>query len=107
MTVELSGPHPDLVTLVPIWMSPEPGDNGTPIGLNLTWLLWSSTGPQRDLVNMLPTCATSGPGDSGSTLASSGHGYSIPTWSDLILVTLVLTLASSVQVTLAPPGPHL
>ena len=45
---------------------------------------------------MLPTCATSGPGDSGSTLASSGHGYSIPTWSDLILVTLVLTLASSV-----------
>ena len=45
---------------------------------------------------MLPNCASSGPGDSGSTLASSGHGYSIPTWSDLILVTLVLTLASSV-----------
>ena len=45
---------------------------------------------------MLPTCATSGPGDSGSTWASPGHDYSIPTWSDLILVTLVLTLASSV-----------
>ena len=45
---------------------------------------------------MLPTCASSGPGDSGSTWASLGHDYSIPTWSDLILVTLVLTLASSV-----------
>ena len=65
------------------------------------------------------------------TWASSGHGYSIPTGTDLILVTLVLTLASSVPgdsgstwaspvtgdsdismaspdlVTVVPMGPHL
>ena len=37
MTLELSGPHPDLVTLVSIWMSPGPGDSGTPLGLNQFW----------------------------------------------------------------------
>ena len=40
--------------------------------------------------------AAPGPGNCGSTWASSGHGYSIPSGTDLILVTLVLTLASSV-----------
>ena len=53
MTLELSGPLPDLVTLVPIWMSPGRGDSGTPLGLNQIWCLWSSTGPRLDLVNML------------------------------------------------------
>ena len=49
----LSRPHPDLVTLVTIWMSPGPGDSGTPLGLNQIWFLWSSTGPLLVLVNML------------------------------------------------------
>ena len=53
MTLELSGPQPDLVTLVPIWMSPGPGDSGTPLGLNQIWLPLSSNGPHLDLVNML------------------------------------------------------
>ena len=85
-----------MVTLVLIWRSPGPGVSGIPLGLNHIWCLWSSTGPHWDLVIMLPTCAPSGPGDAGSIWASSGRGYSIPSGTDLIVVTLVLTLASSV-----------
>ena len=40
--------------------------------------------------------AAPGPGNCGSTWASSGRGYSIPSGTDLIVVTLVLTFASSV-----------
>ena len=85
-----------MVTLVLIWMSPGPGVSCTPLGLNHIWCLWSSTGPQWDLVIMLPTCAPSGPGD----LVLRGHHRDMvtlfPTRTDLILVTLVRTLASSV-----------
>ena len=52
MTLE-PGPHPDLVNLVSIWLSPGPGDSGTPLGLNQIWKLLSSTGRHLDLVNML------------------------------------------------------
>ena len=45
---------------------------------------------------MLPTCATSGPGDSGSTWDHLDLVTLFPTETDLILVTLFLTLASSV-----------
>ena len=41
------------MTLVPIWMSPGPGDSGTPLGLKQVWFLLSSTGPRLVLVNML------------------------------------------------------
>ena len=34
MTLVPSGPYPDMVTLVPIWMSPRPGESGTPLGVN-------------------------------------------------------------------------
>ena len=37
MTLDLPGYQPDLVTLVRIWMSPGPGDSGTPLGLNQFW----------------------------------------------------------------------
>ena len=40
--------------------------------------------------------AAPGPVNCGSTWASSGRGYSIPSGTDLIVVTLVLTFASSV-----------
>ena len=53
MTLKPLWPHPDLVTLVPIWMSPGPGDSGTPLGFNQIWFLLSSTGPRLVLVNML------------------------------------------------------
>ena len=47
--------HPDVVTLVPTWISPEPGDSGPPLGPTRSWGHWSSTGPQQDLVNLLLT----------------------------------------------------
>ena len=45
---------------------------------------------------MLPNCASSVPGDSGSTGHHRDMVTVFPTGTDLILVTLVLTLASSV-----------
>ena len=76
MTVELSGPHPDLVTLVPIWMSPGPGDSGTPLGLNQVLGLWYSTVPHLDLVNMLHL-GLIGPGDSDPNLGIIGTWFHI------------------------------
>ena len=96
-----------MVILVPIWMSPRRGESGTTLGLNLTWLLWSSTGPHRELV----TCYPPAPHLDLVTLVLPGHHRDMvtvfPTGTHLILVTLVLTLASSVQVILSPPGLHL
>ena len=37
VTLVPHGPHPDVVTLVPTWLSPEPDDSGPPRGLTLTW----------------------------------------------------------------------
>ena len=34
MTLDPLWASPDIVTLVPIWMSPRPGESGTPVGLN-------------------------------------------------------------------------
>ena len=53
VTLILSARDSGMDTLVPIWMSPGPGDSGTPLGLNHIWCLWSSAGPRLDLVNML------------------------------------------------------
>ena len=84
------------MTLVPIWMSPGPGDSGTPLGLNqiLSLVLncasagpseYAPSWPHLDLVTLVPTWASWGP---GSTAWPAG-------WLHLDLVTLVPTLALS------------
>ena len=69
MTLEPLWDHPDLVTLVPIWMSPGPGDSGHPLDLTLT-------------------------GDCGPTWASPGRGDWFPQGPHLDVVTEVLIWAS-------------
>ena len=36
-----SGPQSKLVTLVPLWASPLPGDPGHPLGFTWAWSIWS------------------------------------------------------------------
>ena len=105
-----SGPHLDLVTLVPTWAS---SGHGSPA--------WPAGWPHLGLVTLVPTWASSGHGSTAwplggphpelvplvPTWASSGRVYSIPSGTDLIVVTLVLTFGFLCHVTLAPPGPHL
>ena len=77
-----SGPHLDLVTLVPTWASSGRGFTAWPVG-------W----PQLDLVTLIPTWA------------SSGHGSSAwpPGWPHLDLVSGVATWGSPIP---GDKGPH-
>ena len=45
-----SGPQTKLVTLVPLWASPLPGDSGHPLGFTWAWSFWSLAGPHLDVV---------------------------------------------------------
>ena len=98
------------MTLVPTWISPEPGDSGPPLRLSgavdtgpqlgLTWPSeYAPSGPILDLVTLVPTWASSG---HGSTEWPAG-------WPHLDLVTLVPTWASSGHGSSAWPAvwPHL
>ena len=67
------------MTLFPTWASSGHGSTAWPLG-------W----PHLDLVT------------GGSTWASSGRGYSIPSGTDLIVVTLVTTWESPGPVNLVP-----
>ena len=82
--------HPDVVTLVPTWISPEPGDSGPLLGPTRSWGHWPSTGPHMDLVNLVPIWASPTPRDFvphldliavDSFLASPGTGDSDPNWT--------------------------
>ena len=44
-----------LVILVPIWVSPGPGDSCYHLGLTWSWLQCSTPGPHIDLLTMVPS----------------------------------------------------
>ena len=78
------------MTLVPTWISPEPGDSGPPLGPTRSWGHWSSNGPHLDLVNLVPILSSLSPGvfvphldliAVDSFLASPGTGDSDPNWA--------------------------
>ena len=68
-TLSPTGPHLDLVILVPIWASPSPGDFV----------------PHLDLIAVHSFLASPGTGDSDSICASPSHGDFVP-HVDLIAV---------------------
>ena len=78
-----SGPHLDLVTLVPTWASSGHGSTAWPAG-------W----PHLDLVTLVPTWASSGHGSTAWPLG----------WPHLDLVTVVLPGHHRDVVTLFPVG---
>ena len=80
-----------MVTLVPTWISPEPGDSGPPLGPTRSWGHWSSNGPHLDLVNLVPI------------LSSLSPGVFVP---QLDLIALHSFLASLELMTLILTGPH-
>ena len=62
VTLILTGPHLDLVTLVPTWASPVSGDSGPHLDLSWTWCLSFQHGPHLDLVTLVLSLASPGPG---------------------------------------------
>ena len=66
VTLILSTPQRDLVTLVLTWASLVPGDSLP--HLSLTWTLWNHSGPPPDLVTLVPIWMSPGPGDSVTLL---------------------------------------
>ena len=98
----------DLVTQFHIGASPGPSDSRPPLGLTLTWLLWSPRGYHLDRVTLVPLWASPGAGDSGAQLGLNR------TWSiysslrpRLDLVTLFPPGINGTCLLSSPPGPHL
>ena len=81
---DLSMASPDLVTVVPIgispgphvscptWASPDPGVSGPHLGSIRIWLHCSVTVTQPDLLTVVFTWGTPGHGDTGSHLGLTG-----------------------------------
>ena len=78
-----------MVTLVPIWISPESGDSVTPLELTRTW-------------DTIPQLGTTGPGESTPHLGFDWTCDSFPTWHQWDMVTLFPTWASPGHDNFAP-----
>ena len=84
------GPHPYLVTQVPMWASRGPVESCPYLVLTRNWQVWSPPGSHLDLVNLVPIWASPSPGEFvahlvliavDSFLGSPGTGDSDPNWA--------------------------